>query len=301
MSRGTRADLMLLLVTLFWGMSYYLVSISLAEVQTLTLISLRFIIAFTIAVAASFRHLKGVSRETLKYSAMLGTLLVIVYLTATYGVQYTSISNAGFLCSLPVVMTPILAFIFKKEKPEKKLILVLIMAVTGIGLLTLSGQMKPAPGDVICLFCSLAYSVHILLTETAVKKEGVNAFQLGVFQLGFCSVWQSLITILFEEPHLPESGSIWTAILILAVFCTGLAFIVQSVAQQHTSASHVGVIFALEPVFAGIIAFFAAGEILLPKEYLGAAILVSSLFVMEINFSWFMKLRFFRRKKIQSP
>lgn len=301
MHRKTKADLMLLLVTLFWGISYYLVSISLAEIDTLNLIALRFIIAFLIAVVASFRHIKGVNKETLKYSAILGLLLVIVYITATYGVQYTSISNAGFLCSLPVVMTPILAFIFKKQKPEKKLILVVVMALTGIALLTLSEQMKPAPGDIICLFCSLSYSIHILLTETAVNKEGVNAFQLGVFQLGFCGLWQLLLTFLFEKPRLPQSGGIWTAVLILAIFCTGLAFIVQSVAQQYTSAAHVGVIFALEPVFAGIVAFFAAGEILLPKEYLGAAILVSSLFIMQINFSGFSMLKKLLPKEIDNP
>ncbi len=71
--------------------------------------------------------------------------------------------------------------------------------------------------------------------------------------------------------------------IFLSVFCTGAAFIIQAVAQQYTSASHVGVIFALEPVFAGIVAFFLAGEILTVRAYVGAALLVSSLFIMELD------------------
>lgn len=276
---------MLLLVTMCWGVSYLLIDISLKEVDTFNLNALRFLIAFGIAAAASFRHLKNVSRETLKYAVLLGTILVVVYIGATYGVLYTSLSNAGFLCALTVIITPILAFFFKKQKPEKKLILVVLMALTGIALLTLNEQLKPALGDILCIMCSFAYAIHLLVTETAVQKEGVNAFQLGVFQLGFCGIWHLALSFIIEKPHFPQSPKAWASVLVLAVFCTGIAFIVQTVAQKYTSASHVGVIFALEPVFAGFVAFFAVGEILLPRAYLGAVILICSLFVMEINFS----------------
>ena len=53
-------------------------------------------------------------------------------------------------------------------------------------------------------------------------------------------------------------------------------------------------IFALEPVFAGIVAFALAGEVLSPKSYFGAVLMISSIFIMEIDFS-----RIFSRKKKQ--
>ncbi|MBQ3185784.1 MAG: DMT family transporter, partial [Firmicutes bacterium] len=81
----------------------------------------------------------------------------------------------------------------------------------------------------------------------------------------------------------PSSGIVWGSALFLAVFCTGVAFIVQTIAQQYTSATHVGVIFTLEPVFAGIVAFALAGEILLPRAYFGAFLLLASLIIMEID------------------
>ena len=46
--------------------------------------------------------------------------------------------------------------------------------------------------------------------------------------------------------------------IFLSVFCTGVAFIIQAVAQQYTTAAHVGIIFTLEPVFSGIVAFIFA-------------------------------------------
>ena len=208
---------------------------------------------------------------------------MLVYIGATFGVMHTSLSNSGFLCALTVVFTPVFAFFFKKQVPDKKLALVVVMCLIGIGLLTLNDQLKPALGDLLCIMCAAAYAVDLLLTETAVAKEEVDAFQLGVFQLGFTGMFNLILAFFAEEPHFPASGKVWGAVIFLSVFCTGVAFIVQAIAQQYTSASHVGVIFAMEPVFAGVVAFLFAGEVLLPRAYAGAILLVGSLFVMELD------------------
>lgn len=278
-----KADIMLLMVTLFWGVSYWLVDISLTEVGPFTLNALRFLIAFFIALIVAFPKLKTVNKATLKYSAIIGIALLFVYIGATFGVKYTSLSNAGFLCALTVVITPILAFFFLKQRPEKKLAVVVVMSLIGIALLSLKDDLRPALGDIFCIMAAFAYAVDLLLTEVAVGKEDVNAFQLGVFQLGFTGLFNLLIAVFAETPTLPHTPKTWTAVLFLSIFCTGLAFIVQALAQQYTSASHVGVIFSLEPVFAGIVAFFLAGEILSPRAYVGAALLVSGLFIMELD------------------
>jgi len=284
MTKQLKADLMLLLVTLCWGVSYYLMDISLSDMGEFTLNAFRFSIAFVVAIILAFPKIKSVNKTTMRYSFYVGIALMFVYMSVTYGVNYTSLSNAGFLCALTVVFTPILGFIFKKQIPDKKLGIVVIMAVVGIGLLTLNEQMKPALGDILCIICAIAYAVDLLVTETAVQKEEVNAFQLGVFQLGFVGAFNIIMAFIIEEPHLPTTPAVWVSVLFLSILCTGVAFIAQAVAQQYTSASHVGVIFALEPVFAGFVAFFVAGEVLLPRAYFGAFLLLAGIFVMEIDF-----------------
>ena len=132
--------------------------------------------------------------------------------------------------------------------------------------------------------CALAYAVDLLLTEKAVSHEDVDAYQLGVFQLGVTGVLNLIMAIATETPHLPSDGRIWASVIFLSIFCTGVAFVVQPIAQQYTSASHVGVIFALEPVFAGIVAFVFAHEVLSTKAYIGAAMMIASIFIMEIDF-----------------
>jgi len=276
---------MLLMITLFWGASYYLTSVSLESVGIFTLNAYRFIIAFFLAVLIFFRRIRSVSKETLKYSIALGTVLSAVYVAANLGVKYTSLSNAGFLSSLAVIFTPIMVFIITKKTPEPKLAISIVLCTIGVALLTLSEQLRPSPGDLFCILCAICYALHITLTELIVKKDSVDAFHIGVFQLGFAGLLNLIFSIIIEGPSLPDTVPSAAAILILSIFCTGIAFIVQSTAQQYTSASHVGVILTLEPVFAAIVAFAFAGEILLPRAYFGAFLMIASIVIMEINFT----------------
>lgn len=288
-----QADLMLILVTLCWGVSYYLMDLSLVDMDPFTLNAHRFLGAFFIAAAISWKKVKTVNKTTLKYSVLVGIALVFVYIGATFGVKYTSLSNSGFLCAMTVVFTPMISRVVLKEKQDRKVVTAVLMCFVGIALLTLKddfsiniGNLK---GDLLCLMCAFAYAIDLLLTEKAVSHEEVDAYQLGVFQLGVTGVCNLIMAFITEQPHLPSTPSIWGAVLFLAIFCTGVAFVVQPVAQQYTTAAHTGVIFALEPVFAAVVAVIFAHEILTLKSYFGAFLMVASVIVMEIDFGSFRK------------
>lgn len=288
MKTQLKADLMLILVTLGWGTSYYLMDIALTDMGPFTLNAYRFIGAFIVAGLMAFKMLKSVNKTTLMYSLLIGFVLVFVYTGATFGVKYTTLSNSGFLCGLTVIFVPIFELIFLHKKPQKKIIVAVTMSLIGIMLLTLkddfSINMENLKGDLLCLVCAVAYAVDLIVTEKAVSHEKVDAFQLGVFQLGVTGMFMLILAVIFEQPHLPGTGAVWGSVIFLSLFCTGVAFIVQAIAQQYTTASHVGIIFTLEPVFSAIVAFIFAGEILTAKSYLGAVIMTAALFVTEIDF-----------------
>lgn len=289
MNKQVKADLMLLLVTLGWGASYYLIDISLGEISSFTLNALRFLIAFTLCVFFSYKKLLSVTKDTLKYSLSLGVLLVFIYMGATFGIKYTTLSNATFLCGLTVVFTPVLSSLIYRKAPEKKLIITILMSFAGVALLTLkedfSINFTNLKGDLLSIMCASFYAIHLLTTEKAVKNENVDHYHLGVFQLMVAGVLNLFLAFVFEKPKLPVSMVVWNSVLFLSVFCTGIAFIVQATAQRYTSASHVGVIFSMETVFAGILAYVLGNEVLTLKSYFGAFIMISSIFVMEIDFN----------------
>ena len=292
-----QADLMLIVVTLCWGVSYYLMDISLADMDPFTLNAHRFLGAFFIAAALTWKKVKNVNKITLKYSVLVGISLVFVYIGATFGVKYTSLSNSGFLCAMTVVFTPLISRVVLKEKQDRKVLVSVLMCFIGIAFLTLkddfSINMGNLKGDLLCLMCAFAYAIDLLLTEKAVSHKEVNAYQMGVFQLGVTGVCNFVLALIFEQPHFPTTTTVWGAVLFLAIFCTGVAFVVQPIAQQYTTAAHTGVIYALEPVFAAIVAVVFAHEFLSPKSYFGAFLMVASVMVMEIDFGSIRK-----RKKV---
>lgn len=282
MTKQRRADLMLLFTVLFWGISYIFLDECLRYAQPMTICAIRFTVGFAVVALFSFKKLRRISRATLLYSAAVGFFLAICYICVTVGVTMTSMSNAAFLCSLPVVMTPLFGLLLFRKRPSPRLALAIVIATTGVALMTLTESLRLGPGDLICILCALAYSFDLLLTERALARDNVDAHQLGVLQLGFAAVVELGATFLFERPQaLPVAFDFWWRVLFLAVFCTGLAFLIQSLAQKDTSASHVGLIFALEPVFASVAAFFIAGERLAVRGYLGGALLLLAVVVME--------------------
>lgn len=299
MNSQMKADMMLLLVVMAWGFSFLMLDMSAEVLGAFTLNSWRFLIAFAVAAVVAAPRLRGISRITLKYSLLIGVIMVSLFTALTFGMQNTVLQNAGFLCGLTVLFTPILSSIAYRRLPDRKLGLVALMCVAGIALLTLTESFtinyENLPGDLLCSLCAFLYAIHLLVTEKAVKTEGVDAFQLGVLQLGVTGLCSLALALCLENVTAPPTPKIWGAVLFLAIVCTGMAFIIQTVAQKYTTASHVGVINCLETVFAGIVAYVFGGSEFTPKAIAGALLIVLAIFVMEIDFG-----RLFRKRETEA-
>lgn len=284
MSKQQKADLLLVMVTAFWGVSYYLTDVCLTDLPSMCLNAFRFLSAFLVLGIIFYKNLLHLNRITLYYSLLIGLALTGTYVFYGYGVSRTSLSNAGFICALPVITTPVFAFLFNRTRPDRKLLLSLVVCAAGLGLLTLNQDLRPALGDVICLGVPVCYAFDLLLTEKAVQHAEVDPLGLGVCQLGVVGIITLAMSLALEEPHLPTTPAIWGAALFLGLVCSGVAFVIQSVQQQYTTASHVGLIFTLEPVFAAVVAYFLAHEVLLPRGYVGMVLMLLSLVIMEVDF-----------------
>ena len=294
-----RADLMLLVVAMCWGFSYLGMKVAIKEVPTFALNTYRFLGAFAVAVALSFNRVKKVNKITLLYSCFIGIALSVVYTGATIGVQYTTLSNCAFLCATTVFFTPLIEFIVYRKSPEKKLIVAVAVCFVGIMLMTLkndfSFNLAHLKGDLFSLSTGISYAIQIVITSKAVSDKRVDPYVTGVFSLGFCGVVMLILSLSMETFAVPKSAEVLVWLAFLAIFCTGVAFVVQPIAQQYTEPTHVGIIFSLEPVFAGIVGFMFAGEVLTMKEFIGEIIVIISLFYMEIDVNELKKNRMKKR------
>ena len=286
-----KANYIMLLVTICWGSSYLFMKMGLDSFQEFNLIALRFGIAFILAGALFYKRLIRINFKTLLYSFILGTLLFLVMSTVTFGLKFTTVSNAGFLFSLSVVFVPILLALIFKIKPEKKVIIGIGIAILGIALLTLNHEFKINSGDYLTILGAIFYAIQIIFTDKFTKN--VDSITLGILQLGIAGTWGLLFSFLFEQPHLPSTTESWISVMALSVLCSAIGFIGQAIAQKHTTPTHTGLIFSLEPVFAALFAFIFIGETLPVKGYIGAILILLGVLTAQFTFKMpFMRKRF---------
>jgi drug/metabolite transporter (DMT)-like permease len=282
MDRQIRADLMLLVVTVFWGASYILTKLALEVLQPFNLTALRLIIAFILSAAVFYKRILKADIRTIKYSLVLAVILVCMFISMSFGLKYTTASNAGFLISLAVIIIPILSYMFLKQKIEKKVVIGVCIAPIGIALLTLNSQFSISGGDLLCILCALFSAIHVVCMGVFTQK--VDSVVLGILQLGFAGIFCIVFSLFTETVRLPSTPVSWGATLALSILCTAVGYIVQATAQQYTSPTHTGLILSLEPVFSAILGFAFLSEVLSPRGYTGAVILMLSVLIAELNF-----------------
>lgn len=285
----TQADIILILITLGWGFSYILMDYSLTELSTFNLNMYRFIFSSLVAFVVRRKHvISNINKTTIKFGLIIGVFLFLCYTSTTYGIQYTTLSNTGFLCSSTVVFTPLFSLLFFKRKPEKKTVISVIACFIGMALLTIGDDFsitsKTFLGDFLSVMCGFFYAFDLLTTERAVSKPDVDAYTLGTIVLFTVGILNLIFAGLIDGYMIPETNKVVFSTLFLAIFATGFAFVMQPIAQKYTTASRVGVIFTLEPVFNAFVAFFILHEVLSLRGYIGSVIMILSILMMEINF-----------------
>ena len=281
MQENHKYNICMFIATIFFGMTYVLTKICLNYSAELHIISFRFLTAFVISLIFLQRKIFPIKIKEILYSLILSVLLFMVFITMTIGVKYTTATNASFLISLSVIFIPFFSWIFNKEKPKKSIFIVLIIALIGIMLLTLDKNLEFHIGDILCLICSLLFSFNVLITERFVKNN--NPITLGVLQFGGVAILSFLVQYPIEKFTLPKNEKFWISLMILSVFCTALAYIIQTVSQKKLSSTLIGLILSLEPIFSGIFGYFILNEYLSPQQYMGAFLLLISIIYVTVK------------------
>ncbi|MDI2589094.1 DMT family transporter [Psychrobacillus sp. NEAU-3TGS] len=277
-----QANWLLALVSATWGASYIFMKVLVDDIPPLTIVALRFGIAFIVMIAIFFRKIVLLNAKTLKYSALVGVLLFNIFFALIYGMKNTTASTAGFLTSTTVILVPILQIFITRRLPSKKIVWGVVIVTTGLIFLLVREDFNIATGAFLCLVAAFLYAIHIIVTNRFVRE--VDALLLGIFQLGFATLFATIGTFLFETPVLPKSTVHWLSILGLALLCSAFGFVMQSIAQKYTTAESAGFLFSLEPLFSAILAYIFLHEIMGLQGYFGATLIIAGVLIANTTF-----------------
>ena len=270
------ALLVLLAVTAVWGVTFVQVKAGVAVYPLFAFLALRFAIAT--AALAPFARFSRLPRRGAGAAAFLGALLAAGYALQTAGLERTTVSSAGFVTGMYVVLTPVIAFAaFRLRVPAAAW---LGVAVATGGLALLSGIHAGSPaGDLLVLGGAAVYALQIVLMERFAPRYDPLAFT--ACELGAAFALLVLVAGARGELSMPHGATVWGALLVTGVFASALAFLAQTWAQRRTSATRTALVFAMEPVFAALFGYTLAGDRLGPIGWVGCAVIMAGIVLAE--------------------
>jgi len=271
-----RPLLALVAVTAVWGLTFVQVKDAVALYPLLAFLALRFGIATAALAVPGVARVRRLGRRGWGAASFAGLLLAAGYTLQTAGLARTSVSSAGFVTGMYVVLTPLLALVLFRLRVGRAAWIGVGLATAGLALL--SGVDAGSPGgDLLVLAGAAVYSLQIVLMERYAPLYDVLAFTLVEMLAAFALLGVVAIPV-YEVPH---GWTVWGALLVTGLFASALAFLVQTWAQRRTSATRTAVVFTLEPVWAALFGYTLAGDRLGALGWAGCAVIMSGIVLAE--------------------
>jgi drug/metabolite transporter (DMT)-like permease len=274
-NRPMRPLLALVAVTAVWGVTFVQVKDAVAIYPVLPFLAVRFAIASAVLAPAAPR-LRGLGRPGVVAASGAGALLGAGYVLQTLGLERTSVSSAGFITGMYVVLTPLIALALFRFRVGAAVWGGVALATVGLAMLAGVEAGSPA-GDLLVLAAAAVFSLQIVLMERYAPLYDPFAFTLVEMLVAFAGLAVAAI----PTAAVPHGWTVWGALIVTGVFASALGFLIQTWAQRRTSATRTALVFTLEPVWAALFGFTLAGDRLGAVGWAGCALIMAAIVLAE--------------------
>ncbi len=277
----------LLLMSIIWGSSFFILKNTLESVSTLYVLAIRFSGAAVLLCLFSLRELKKLDRRYLAGGALMGLCLLAAYVLQTYGLTLTTPGKNAFLTATYCVIAPFLGWLLLHRKPGGYNVLAAVVCIVGIGFVSLNNDFSINLGDALTLCCGLFYALHILVIDR--YAEGRSALLLTMVQFAVAGALAWIAALLTEPIPKQVPANAAVSIVYLCVMCSALCNFLQTFGQKYTPASGTAILMTLESVFGALFSALFYHERFSPKLLLGFALIFSAVLISETKLSFLRK------------
>jgi drug/metabolite transporter (DMT)-like permease len=279
-----------LLSMVFWSFSFVWIKIVYEAYGPLTTVLLRLLISTGLMLIFTIltRKLQVIKSGDFKLFILLAFFEPFLYFMGeSYGLKYVSSTVASVIVATIPLFSPIAAWYFYKEKLSRTNLYGLIITFLGVSLVVLDSSFNftASPLGISLEFLAVAGAIGYASVLKGISHR-YNTFTIITYQnlIGsffFLPFWLGIemndfLTIGFH----PEA---FFAIVKLAIFASTFAFILFTYSVRNLGINKSNIFINIIPVCVAVLAWFILGDQLNFHQMVGIAIVISGLFLAQIN------------------
>lgn len=277
---------MLFAAALIWGTSFFIMKNTLDVMPVFYLLAVRFTVGAGLLALVCWKKWREFTPDYLWRGAVIGGFLFLAYSIQTFGLSLTTPSKNAFLTAVYCVIVPFLTWAVLRIRPDGYNIAAALLCITGVGLVSLNGELAVNAGDLLTLLCAVFYASHIV--AVAKVSSGKDITLLTVFQFAFAALYAWICGVCTET--FPAAALTDPALLLpmayLCVMATTVALLFQNVGQFWSDPASASVILSLESVFGVASSVIFYGDEVTVQLLAGFALIFVAVVCSETKFSF---------------
>lgn len=279
-----QANLVLLLTGAIWGLGFIAQSTAMASIGPFMFIAIRSVIAAITIAPFAFNEQRRASRplsiKDYLFFAIIGLVLFVGLSAQQIGLITTSVTNAGFLTGIYLILVPILGVALLRNWPHPVIWPSSILALAGIYLLSGGALTQLKSGDMLIIFGAIFWALQVILIGQA-NRTG-RPITLTIVQFIACAIVAFIFAAFTGELDFSLISLAWKELLFTGIFSSGIAFTLQAIGQRYTTAPQAAIFMSSEALFAAFFGALLLGERLPPLGLIGCLMIFIAMLAVEI-------------------
>ncbi|MBQ1312009.1 MAG: DMT family transporter [Blautia sp.] len=271
------ARLLLLSVFIARGTSFLFSKVLLRTMSPVGILAVRFLLAFLILALLFHKRLFHCSFQSLRGGVILGVLYTVCMVFEMFGLRLVDSGVSSLIENMAIVLVPVFAAALAGTLPEKWTMFCAVLAVAGVGFLSLTQKESEngALGILLVILAAVTYAVCIMATETV--SRNADPIAIGVVQLGTMGVLSLAGALPTGSLTIPRTALEWSMMLLLVLLCSCFGFAFQPLGQKYLPAEEAAVLTVVNPFTASIMGILIAGESMSTVKFIGYVLILTAL------------------------
>jgi len=283
-----QANLLLTVVALIWGSAFVAQNRGMADVGPLLFTGVRFLIGSLVVLPLAVLEWRRLGREGRPLTrldgahiALLGGLMTLGAVMQQVGIQFTSVTNAGFLTAVYVPLVPVLAWLLLGQIAHWSVWPAAAGCLVGAFLLSGAHELNIGVGDLWVAGSAIPWAVHVLMVGRWADRMGAP-FLVASGQFAVCGVLSLVAAFVMEPVRWAGIEAAAGPIVYTGVLSVGVAFTAQVVAQRYAHAADAAIILSSETLFAAAFGYALLGERLNGAGLVGCGLMLACILLVQL-------------------